>query len=223
MKIILVAIVIIFLNLLYLDWKVLVANTNKPPQKTEATQVQQVTPETPTKSTPVASTPTLTTSIAPQTQNNNTCSPGCLAAIKQATAGTGGTTTTPTQIVSSGVKEFYIPFGSGSTSSTDWQNVSGLQAYVDTGNYNSIKTVTFEASVHVPTGNETVNIRLFNVTDGHPVWYSDVFFNGGTNSQLLISQPITLDPGNKLYQVQMKAQLTFPAILDQARLHILTN
>jgi len=66
-------------------------------------------------------------------------------------------------------------------------------------------------------------VMLFNMTAGHPVWNSTVFFSGGTNAQLLISQPITLDPGNNLYQVQMQTQLTFPANLNQARIHILTN
>lgn len=45
---------------------------------------------------------------------------------------------------------------------------------------------------------------------------------GGT-PQFLVSQPITLDPGVKTYQVQMKTTLKSQAVLDQARLHITVN
>jgi len=122
-----------------------------------------------------------------------------------------------------GVKEFFISFGSGSNSSSDWQDVLALQSYIDSANYEDIKSITFEASVHVPTGNQTASVRLFNVTDKHPVWSSEVLFNGGGTPQFLVSKPITLDKGNRLYQVQMKTQLQFQAILDQARIHIITN
>ena len=163
---------------------------------------------------------------------SDACPASCLAEISQATSSvklTTKTTPTPTKIFStptpsssSLVKEFFVPFGSGSNSSDDWQDVGGLKATLDPANYGSIKTVTFEASVRIPTGNETAYVRLYNVTDKHPVWFSDVSLDGGT-AQLLISKPITLDLGNKTYQVQMKTSLKFQAFLDQARLHIITN
>lgn len=130
-------------------------------------------------------------------------------------------TTTPTQITNNQVKEFFIPFGSGTSTAKDWQDVSGLQASVDSGAYGRIKRVTFEASVFIPTGNETAWVRLFNATDGHPVWSSDVSIDGGI-AKLLTSQPITLDSGTKTYHVQMKTSLEYPANINQARIHILT-
>jgi hypothetical protein len=39
----------------------------------------------------------------------------------------------------------------------------------------------------------------------------------------MISQPITLDPGNNLYQVQMQTQLEYPANVSQAIIRIETN
>ncbi len=129
------------------------------------------------------------------------------------------TKTTHTYQSISSVKEYYVPFGSGESSAGDWTNVTGLQTYIDSSQYPSMKHVVFEASVHIPTGNEWASVRLFNVTDQHPVWFSDVTLSGG-NPLLLISSPITLDSGNKLYQVQMKTQLQYPAILDQSRIHI---
>lgn len=177
---------------------------------------------------------------------SNACPASCLSEISQATknatlsimpttppaesdsAPAGGTTPTPiekplSQIQTApSVKEFFVPFGSGSNSSDDWQDIAGLRATLDPANYGSIKTVTFEATVRIPTGNEIAYVRLYNATDKHPVWFSDVSLEGGT-PQLLISKPITLDSGNKTYQIQMKTSLKFQAFLDQARLRIITN
>lgn len=167
----------------------------------------------------------------------NSCPTSCLSEINKATKAatlsiTPTSIRTPTPKVesipqiqtqtSSSVKEFFVPFGSGSNSSDDWQDVPGLKATLDPINYGSIKTVTFEATIRIPTGNEVAYARLYNTTDKHPVWFSDVSLEGGT-PQLLISKPITLDFGSKTYQVQMKTSLKFQAFLDQSRLHIITN
>jgi len=165
----------------------------------------------------------------------NACPVSCLSEISNATKAatlsirpTAKPTPTPTvkatsqTQTSSSVKEFFVPFGSGSNSSDDWQDIAGLKATLDLVNYGSIKTVTFEATIRIPTGNETAYVRLYNATDKHPVWFSEVSLEGGTPA-LLTSKPITLDSGNKTYQVQMKTSLKFQAFLDQSRLHIITN
>lgn len=167
----------------------------------------------------------------------NSCPISCLSEIIKATKSatlvvksTSAPTPTPTvkpisqtqTQTQSLVKEFFVPFGSGSSSSDDWQDVPGLRATLDPSNYGSIKTVTFEATIRIPTGNEVAYARLYNATDKHPVWFSDVSLEGGT-PQLLISKPITLDSGSKIYQVQMKTSLKFQAFLDQSRLRIVTN
>lgn len=168
----------------------------------------------------------------------NACPASCLSEISQAakeatrsvklasitsapTPTTKPISPTQTQIQNS-VKEFFVPFGSGSNSSDDWQDILGLKATLDPANFAIIKTVAFEATVRIPTGNEIAYVRLYNATDKHPVWFSEVSLEGGT-PQLLISKPITLDSGNKTYQVQMKTSLKFQAFLDQSRLHIITN
>ncbi len=153
--------------------------------------------------------------------NDMSCPVSCLSQIKEATS-SPFVKTTNNNLVTNSAKEFYVPFGGGSVTSLDWQDVTGLQGYIDSNNYQRIKSVVFEASVHVPTGNETVNIRLYNATDNHPVWFSEVLYSGGSDSQFLISQPITLDIGNKLYKVQMKTQLPYPALLSESRVHIIT-
>ena len=101
--------------------------------------------------------------------------------------------------------------------------MAGLQASIDSNGYNSIKSVVFEVSLHVPTGNETASVRLYNSTDNHPVWNSELTFNGNSSSVFMSSSPISLDSGNKLYKVQIKTQLQYPAIVDQSRVHITTN
>ncbi len=100
-------------------------------------------------------------------------------------------------------------------------NVSGMQAYVDGSAYGRIKQATFEVSMYVPTGNEIVNVQLYNTTTSQPVWNSVVSYTGSA-PQLLVSSPITLTPGNNLYQVQIQTQLNFPAIITQANIHIIT-
>lgn len=172
---------------------------------------------------------------APVVQNS--CPASCISEITNATKSANLPTKqvsipTPTSAIKpvssiqaqtqSLVKEFFVPFGTGSNSSDDWQDIAGLRVTLDPANYGNIKTVAFEATIRIPTGNEVAYVRLYNATDKHPVWFSDVSLEGGT-PQLLISKPIALDSGNKTYQVQMKTSLKYPAYLDQSRLHIITN
>lgn len=159
-----------------------------------------------------------------------TCPQSCLTQIKEATASLA--LATPTAIIKKGqtsskqtesaVKEFFIPLGSGSTSADDWADVPGAQAVVDAANYNKIKKATFEVSMRVPTGNQYAYVRLYNATDGRPVWFSEFYYPGGSEQRYFVSDPINLESSPKLYKIQMKTQLKYPAILDQARLHIIT-
>jgi len=135
---------------------------------------------------------------------------------------TGTTTPTPIAVAresipNSSIKDQYISFGIGSNQTDDWADISGSQVNIDFGNYQGIKEVRFEVSVSIPTANETASVRLFNVTDKHPVWYSEVTT---TNNTYVVSQPIVHDNGIKTYQVQMKTQLKYLANLTLARIHI---
>lgn len=131
------------------------------------------------------------------------------------------TSTVPVQApvqTGSAVKEYFITLGSGSSQAGDWTDVPGLTAQIDFGSYTGIKEVHFEASVVIPTANETASVRLFNVTDKHPVWYSEITLENG---QFVSSNPVIYDTGSKLYQVQMKTSLQFMANLIQSRIHII--
>lgn len=155
------------------------------------------------------------------------CSDACISKIYEATSSGKNipaqlkTQSSASVSQTSQVKEYFVPLGSGSYTGADWGDVAGVQAVIDSNRYGSIKSVVFEPSIHIPTGNETAYIRLFNATDKHPVWFSEVSLSGGT-PQLLFSQPISFDSGVKTYQVQMKTSLNYPAVLDQARIHITT-
>ncbi len=146
------------------------------------------------------------------TTTNDTCPTACIARINQATGKT----------VTSSAKEYYVPLGSGTNATDDWTDVAGASAYIDTSSYGKIKEARFEATVVTPAGSQRVWVRLFNATDKHPVWYSEVTTDT-SGAQLLTSPTITLDKGNKLYQVQMKSQLKGLTNLNQSRVHITTQ
>lgn len=159
----------------------------------------------------LAPTPTPTPTAAPTPTPIRTPTPTPTRTI------TG--TPTPTVTVS-GVKEYYVLFGSGSSSSSDWTDVSGLQTSIDTALYPTVKTATFEIGGHTPTGNETIWVRLYNATDKYAVPNSEVTWEGGGN-KYVISSPITLAAGNKTYKVQMKTQLSYISYIDSAKIHLI--
>ena len=138
--------------------------------------------------------------------------------IRQTNRNVLGTTDTVATVNT--VKEFYVPLGTGTVGSTDWTDVKGAAAHIDTKLYGKFKKVTFEASISVPSG--TASVRLFNATDKHPVWYSEMTLSNA-GPELLTSSGITLDGGNKLYQVQMKSQLGATTNLLQSRVHTIIN
>lgn len=132
---------------------------------------------------------------------------------------TSGITAAPAiAVTTTAAKDYFIPFGSGAGQAGDWEDLSGMVASVDLGQYQAVKSILFEVSVTVPTANQIVSLRLFNKTDQHPVWNSEVMMNNAYS--YLVSGPITYDTGVKLYQVQLKTQLQYAASVSQARIHI---
>lgn len=150
------------------------------------------------------------TTTVSTTANIPTPTPTTEAVINQSPS-----TTVINQIT--GAKELFIPVGQGNTTGTDWTDIPGAQVSIDSTKYTNIKQVVFESSLESPN-NQIVSVRLYNKSDNHPVWYSEMSTN--TTIQSLTSQPIQLDNGNKTYQVQVKTQLGYTTILDQARVHI---
>lgn len=118
-------------------------------------------------------------------------------------------------------KEYYVPLGSGTTRQTDYQELPSVEAYVDPLNYPSIKQAYFQVHLRNTTGNGTVFAKLYNVTEKHDVWLSEVSFVGGGTD--LRETKVTLDKGNKLYRVMIKATLPYDVYVDNARIRIVTQ
>jgi hypothetical protein len=117
--------------------------------------------------------------------------------------------------------EWYIPLGSSSTQSQDWVELPGAEATIDTRNYPNIKQVIFEAYLSIPTANGIVWAKLYNVTEQHDVWYSEV--SGETDKVIGKQAKITLEPGRNLYRVKMKSSMRYQADLTNARIIIVTD
>jgi len=124
------------------------------------------------------------------------------------------------QVVKLGVKEFYIPFGSGSTKSQDWVELPGVEAVIDSANFPDVKSIIFEAILRIPSANGRVYAKIYDVTSKHDVWFSEVWGEGPT-SYRAESVSINLSSGRNLYRVMMKSTMGYEAILDLARLKII--
>lgn len=117
----------------------------------------------------------------------------------------------------------YINTGFGTSQSSEWADVFGAATTADIAEYDDITEVRFEAFVNVPTANGTVSVRLYNKTDNHPVWNSEVTKEGKAETVQFVSPIVSYDKGPKLYQVQMKSQLNVVANLVQSRVAIITQ
>lgn len=210
-----VVLAIIAGNMLYLDWRMLVT----PRQIVQNINVGD--------SSALQNLPSNNPNNTQTTSAQNACPVACLGVIKEATASVKPVTqvinNTQSQAATASVaQEYFIPLGSGSSSSQSWTNLGGVAANVDMSQYPNVRSVLFEVTGYIPTGNEQIWIQLYNATDGYVIPGSQVTMSGGT-AQLLTSGNLSLPSGSKLYQVQMQTQLTYPAIVQQARLHITTQ
>jgi hypothetical protein len=168
----------------------------------------------------LTSAPVATTSPAIISEEES-CPAACLEAISEAKAPSAQVTPVQ-QPVTAGptVKEFYIPLGSGSTTSKSYTGLSGVEGVIDLANYPNIKSIIFEASMRIPTANGRAYAKLYNVTDSHDVWNSEVYAEGSAGYRAE-SGEINLASGRKLYRVMMKSTVGYEAILDSARIKIL--
>lgn len=130
---------------------------------------------------------------------------------------------TPIEEAPVGFRDYYINLGYGTNESTEWVDVTGTLGTYDISAYNNIQEVRLESLISVPTANGSVSVRLFNKTDGYAVWNSERTVPSAIDMPLLISEKINYDYGAKLYSVQMKSQLGVPATLIQARIYIVAE
>mgnify|MGYP001560227162 CR=1 FL=1 len=126
----------------------------------------------------------------------------------------------PVSQTAKNTSEYYISLGSGTTKSSVWQDIAGVEAIIDTTNYPSIKSVIFEVFLNIPTANGSVYAKLYNVTDKHDVWFSNVSSEGPVLTKK--EAMITLAPGIKTYRVMGLSTLKYDANIENARIRILT-
>lgn len=161
---------------------------------------------------------TPTTSIS----QDGGCPPSCLGAIYEAT--TQATRKEIVPVVKESpqplVKEFYIPLGSGSTTNRDWEELTGVEAVIDSANFPNVKSIIFEAVLRIPSANGMVYAKLYDLTNKHDVWFSEVSAEGPTSYRAESNQ-ISLSPGRNLYRVKMKSTMGYQALLDSARIKII--
>ncbi|MBI5620959.1 hypothetical protein HY949_04215 [Candidatus Gottesmanbacteria bacterium] len=166
--------------------------------------------------------------VSPTPTSVETCPTACGIAIdaldrKVTRLETRGASESQTLVssTSNNAKEYYIPLGTGNTKSNIWQDLPGVEAVINTENYPSIKSVTFEAYLKIPTANGRVFVKLYNVTDKHDVWFSEISSEG----PILMKKEavITLERGTKTYRVMGLSTLSYDANIENARLRIVTN
>jgi len=155
-------------------------------------------------------------------KKGDTCPSACLQLISQATHSSFLVSQPSPTLKPQGsiVKEIYVPLGSGSTDSTDWVELPGVESFIDTTKYPSIQSVIFEALLRIPTGNGRVYAKLYNITDKHDAWNSEVYLEG-REARRVEANNVVLAPGNKLYRVMLKSTMGCQAFLDFARVKIL--
>ena len=175
---------------------------------------------------PQAPSQVMVESVPSPTQADSSCPSACTAKIDEELkkVPTSASSPTASSVVTgvSSAREFYVSLGTGTTKNSDYEDILSAEAYIDTGNYSSIKQAVVELFLRNPTGNGRIYAKLYNVTDKHDVWFSEVFTEGG-GPVVKKEVTVTLDRGNKLYRVMMKSTMKYDAWLDNARIKIITN
>ena len=118
-----------------------------------------------------------------------------------------------------GAKEVFVPLGSGSSQSRDYEDVPGMAAYIDSSAYSTIDYVRFEGSLRIPSGVGRVYTRVYNKTDGNFVWSSEVTTETD-KTYIFQSDHMSLASGNKLYQILLKSTVGALALIESARIKI---
>lgn len=168
------------------------------------------------------------TTVVQEAPTEATCSEACKSVISDEIAKqlSASPNKTPSQFtaatsVSTLPKEFFVPLGSGTTKNDQWEEIAGAQATIDTSLYPTIKKVIFEANLKLTPGIGTLQVKLYNATDKHDVWFSEV--SSESDQSVRREATITLDSGSKQYQVYAKSSLRAVASVDSARIKIVTQ
>lgn len=116
----------------------------------------------------------------------------------------------------------YIPLsGSFATTSTDWYDLKGVEAYIDKeAEYGKSATVSWESSLKVAHGNGQAFARLYDSTHGIAVSGSEISTTNNADSKLVTSGNLNLWAGRNLYRVQIKSLNSFEITFGGGRIKI---
>lgn len=167
------------------------------------------------------------------TAQSLSCPVSCVNLITQATqsaqierVGSVPNPTTPPTLPASQTGStahiYYIPFGSGATTKSDWEDLTSTETIIDDASYGSIKSVQLTYALRNPTQNGKISVRLYNATDKYVVYGSELEMEGAS-AQSITTAPFAFPKGNKLYRIQMRSTLSFDVYLDNAKLKIVTQ
>lgn len=120
----------------------------------------------------------------------------------------------------SGVKEYSLFIGSGSSSSLQWQDIDSAVIIVNSDNYPNISEVKFEVALSILGGNAYA--RLVNQANGQVIANSEVSHNTST-STWKASSPISLNSGTTTYIVQLRSSSGEKVSMNGARIRIVTQ
>ncbi len=168
----------------------------------------------------VFSTPTYTATIStnkPSPPNTPFPTPS-FSPTATSTPSSSKTTTTYT----SSPKEYFIPIGGGSSQINVYTDLKTTDTMIDTTTYGNIKEAYFTAGLSNPTQNGFVSAQLYNVTDGYPIYGSQLTSNGPAK-ETVTSGSFALPVGPKLYRIQLLSSLQAPASIENAKIRILAQ
>ncbi len=117
-------------------------------------------------------------------------------------------------------KEFIVTLGGGAITETDkWVDIPSAQASINSENYPGLKAVYFEVVMHIPNAQGEVRAKLVETT--LPFYYGEIL-KTQSGTDVTLSTPMFLQPGNRNYRVQLYNQIG-TAVLDSARIRIVTE
>lgn len=119
-----------------------------------------------------------------------------------------------------GPKEVQLYIGSGSTFNTEWKNIESATITINADNYPNLKEVRFEAALSILGGNAYA--RLINKHTGAVLSTSEIY-NNTSSAVWKTSAPIYLNSGQQTYIVQLKSSSNEHAVMEAARIRIITE
>lgn len=117
---------------------------------------------------------------------------------------------------------FYVPVGSsGSTTKTDWADLSNTDFFFNSGEYGTLKDAKWSLNIKIFQNGQAF-ARLFDVTHGVAVPGSEISTTSYSYS-LVESDSLKFLQGKNVYRVQMKSLTGYEASFDSGKIKIFSE